>query len=154
MAAKKKTAASKSSAKSSAKKSASKKSASKKKATDKKAVPKKAASKKSAAPKKKAAAKKKTPPKAKAAPKKAAPVKPKAERKPGSASSMDVTLGHVFSIKPRINTSFRKDDFQQAKRALQDESYEDLRAAVRAVAEEALTLTRGAASKPQFEKRR
>ncbi len=144
MAAKKKTAASNSSAKSSAKKSASKK----------KATAKKSAPKKSAAPKKKAAAKKKTPPKAKVAPKKAAPVKPKAERKPGSASSMDVTLGHVFSIKPRLNTSFRKDDFQQAKRDLRDESYEDLRAAVRAVAEEALTLTRGAANKPQFEKRR
>lgn len=149
MAAKKKTAASKSSAKSSAKKSASKKSAGKKKATAKKAAPKKAASKKSAAPKKKAAAKKKAAPKAKAA-----PVKPKAESKPGSASSMDVTLGHVFSFKPRLNTSFRKDDFQQAKRDLRDESYEDLRAAVRAVAEEALALTRGAASKPQFQKRR
>jgi hypothetical protein len=67
---------------------------------------------------------------------------------------MDVTLGHVFSFKPRLNTSFRKDDFQQAKRDLRDESYEDLRAAVRAVAEEALALTRGAASKPQFQKRR
>ena len=133
----------------------------------KKATPKKAASKKKAAAKKKAAPKKasatpKAVPKKAAASKKAVSAKKSAAAKPpaqakgpeGSVSSLDVSLGHVFSFKPRLNTSFKRDDFQQAKRALENEVYEDLRSAVRAVAEEALSLTRGAASKPRFSKRR
>ena len=67
---------------------------------------------------------------------------------------MYVSLCDVFSRKPRLNTGFRMDDCHQAKSALKDEVYEDLRSAVIAVAEEALSLTRGSASKPQFQKRR
>lgn len=88
--------------------------------------------------------------------KKKSAAKASVKSKPASASvsSMDVSFGHIFSIKPRVNSSFRRDDFHQAKVALKDEIYADLKAAIRAVADEALSLTRGAASSPQFEKRR
>jgi hypothetical protein len=182
MAAKKKsTASKKSSPKSSAKKAAKKPAgktsgkknvaAKKKAAAKKQATPGKAAAKKQAAPKKKVAAKKKASAAKQAAPDKKAvtkkdsmakkatvakppPTPPKREPPSGSVSSMDVSLGHVFSIKPRLNTSYRRDDFHQAKIALKDEVYEDLRSAVIAVAKEALALTRGSANKPQFQKRR
>jgi hypothetical protein len=58
-------------------------------------------------------------------------------------SSSDVNMGHVFALRPRPNTSFRQHDFLRAKRALEEEPYSDLAEAARAVAEEALALTRG-----------
>ena len=107
---------------------------------------KKKAAKKKAAKKKAAAAPKKKAPKkgAAAAPKKKAATKAAAKKKsPPKISSMDINLGHVFKLKPRVNTSFRQNDFMTAKRALRDESYESVSDAARAVAEEALSLTRG-----------
>ena len=130
-------------------------SAKKKGAAKKKSAPKKkAAAKKKAAPKKKAAsgtksaAKKAAAPKKKAAPKKAAAKAPtkqtvekKAARPKGSISSMDVTLGHIFAVRPRVNTGFRHHLLAEAKRALEDEVYATIRDAARAVAEEALSIT-------------
>ncbi len=55
-------------------------------------------------------------------------------------------MGQVFALRPRVATSFRPDDFRAARQELAEESYEDLDAAARAVAERALELTHGAAS--------
>ena len=123
---------------------AARKSASK--TTTKKPAAKKAATKKPAA--KKAAAKK-------AAAKKAAAKKPvakKAAAKPKAKDALakDVHVGHVFALKPRVDKSFRRDDFRQAKELLQDEAYESPAAAARAVAEKALELTRKGPPKRGF----
>ncbi len=125
---------------------------------------KKASAKKKAAPKKGAATKDKISAKNKknkASAKKETTSKPKAatKKKAGSGgkssadktisasiSTMDVNLGHVFSLKPRINTSFRQNDFLAAKRALREETFGSIIDAARAVAEEALALTRGDAA--------
>ena len=66
---------------------------------------------------------------------------------------MDVTLGHIFAIRPRVNTGFRQHDLFEAKRALIDEIYSDLAEAAREVAAEALSITRGAAARPQKHRR-
>jgi len=112
-----------SSKKASSKKAPAKKSTSKKKAGAKKPAPKKAVAKKAVA--KKAAAKTKTP-----------------AAKPG-ASSMQVSMGHMFALRPRVVTSFRPDDFRRARQLLADESYANIQEAARAVAERALELTHG-----------
>ncbi len=70
-----------------------------------------------------------------------------------TVSSKEVTLGHVFKVRPKINTSFRPPDFARAKKLLEKESYETIRDAARAVAEEALSLTRGDAVKATSRKR-
>jgi hypothetical protein len=131
--------------KKSAKKPAAKKSAAKKKSA-KKAPAKKTAAKK--APAKKAAAKKaaaKKAPAAKAAAKKAPAAKPAEaktpEKKKSGVSSLDVNMGHVFGLRPRLPTSFRPGDFQEARHLLEAESFKDIHAAARAVAEKALELT-------------
>ena len=67
---------------------------------------------------------------------------------------MDVNLGHVFAVRPRLNTSFRQHDFFEAKRALDEEVYSNIHEAARAVAEEALAITRGAAVRPGTNSRR
>ena len=134
MAAKKKSAAKK---KPAAKKKASTKKSAAKKAPSKKAPSKKAAAKK--APAKKAAAKKQaksdSKPVEKKAEKKAEPTKKK------GFSSLDVNMGHIFTLRPRLPTSFRPGDFQQARHLLEDESFKDATEAARAVAEKALELT-------------
>ena len=94
--------------------------------------------------KKKSAAKKKTAAKAgakKVAPKKAAPKK--AAAKKSAASSSVVMMGHVFSLRPRVTTAFKPDDFRRARQLLEDESFQNLQEAARAVAEKALELTQG-----------
>ena len=78
----------------------------------------------------------------------------KIDRPKGSVSSMDVTLGHIFSIRPRVNTGFRQNHLLEATRALIDEVFADLREAARAVAEEALVITRGGAARPEKHRRR
>jgi hypothetical protein len=67
---------------------------------------------------------------------------------------MDVTLGHVFALRPRVNTSFRPQSFAEARRALAEERYADLGEAARAVAEEALSITREGAARPERHRRR
>lgn len=91
---------------------------------------------------------------------KKAPSKKKASKKASAAgpskdrvSAMDVTLGHIFSLKPRVDRSFRQSDVSQAKRNLADETYADLPEAARAVAEEALDITRAAAQRPNMQRR-
>jgi hypothetical protein len=139
-----------------------KKAAAKKKAAKKKAAKKSAAKKPAAAPKKKKAAAKKTvqsdapaktEPKVEAS---KAPAEPTPDVPPeGAGMSMEVSLGHVFALRPRVNTSFRQNDLSEARRALKDEVYPDIATAARAVAEEALSLTRGAASqRPRKHRRR
>ena len=157
------------------KKSAKKQAASKKKASAKKPAAKKAPAKKISAKKapakkisaKKAPAKKisakKAPAKKAAAEKQAAPEKvanaPKPEAKPAAArksgvSSLQVMMGHVFTLRPRVSTGFKPDDFRRARQMLEEEGYESIEKAARAVAEKALDLTREVVSKNRREKRR
>lgn len=118
-----KKAAKKTAAKKAAKKSAPKK-AEKQKATKKRAAP--AAQKKAAAGP-------------------AAPVEKAADEPPAKPgpSSMDVNMGHVFSLRPRPDTSFRHQDFLTARLQLKDEVYATVQEAAQAVVEKALDLTRG-----------
>jgi hypothetical protein len=118
-----KKAAKKTAAKKAAKKSAPKK-AEKQKTTKKRAAP--AAQKKAAA--------------GPAAPVEEAADEPPAESGP---SSMDVNMGHVFSLRPRPDTSFRHQDFLTARLQLKDEVYATVQEAAQAVVEKALDLTRG-----------
>ena len=148
-----------------AQKSAKKKAA-RKKAGKKVAGKKSAAKKKSAAAKKKAAAgavagksaaaagkpaakktgaAQKPAPKRAAAPKSAASVQPPkdaaGEKATDGISSLNVNLGHVFALRPRVSTSFRQADFLVARRRLQEEAYASIEEAARAVTEKALELT-------------
>ncbi|MBW2241392.1 MAG: hypothetical protein JRH01_05345 [Deltaproteobacteria bacterium] len=112
---------------------------------------------KKAAGTKKPAAKKAAPKKAapkKAAPKKAAAKKPAAKKAPEKGASVkDVHMGHIFALKPRVDKSFRQDDFRKAKEMLVDEAYESPAAAARALAEKALELTRKGPPKRGFKSR-
>lgn len=67
---------------------------------------------------------------------------------------MEITRVHVFALRPRVNVSFRQNDFLEAKRALSEEVYETVADAARAVAEEALALTRKSAARPEIGRRR
>ncbi len=135
------------SAKATPKKATAKK-ASTEKATPKKATAKKASSKKASATKK--AAKKTA---TQAEPKSAEKAQTKAQPKPAKKaagkgfSAAAVHLGHVFALRPRIETSFEPGHFQTAKVLLAEEHFADLKSAARAVAEKALELTHKGGSK-------
>jgi hypothetical protein len=134
----------KAAAKKAGKKKAPAKKAGKKKAAAKKAGKKKAAAKK--AGKKKAAAKK-APTKETAA-KKVAPAKAPGKtpaktpaKGGGGFSALEVNMGHIFSLRPRVPTSFRQDHFREARHALSEDSFKNSAEAARAVADKALELT-------------
>ena len=59
----------------------------------------------------------------------------------GKVSSIGVNLGHIFALRPRVNTSFPPGDLNTAKHFLRDESYANIEEAARAVADKALELT-------------
>ena len=84
----------------------------------------------------------------KAAPAKAAPAK--AAKPAGKVAASDVNLGHVFALRPRVSTTFKQSDFLTARHLLQDESWDSVPEAARAVAEKALALTNEAKSKRGF----
>ena len=108
-----------------------------KKAGAKKASPKKKASgKRTATAKKAGAGAKKGSPASKPVPTEKAEKKAK-----GKVSSMSVNLGQIFSLRPRVSTTFRQADFLTARLRLQDEAYANIEKAARAVAEKALELT-------------
>ena len=50
-------------------------------------------------------------------------------------------MGHIFSLRPRVPTSFRQDHFREARHALSEDSFKNSAEAARAVAEKALELT-------------
>lgn len=58
-------------------------------------------------------------------------------------SSLDVNMGHVFALRPRVPTSFRPDDFRMARQLLEEQSFANAVEAARAVAEKALELSQG-----------
>jgi len=60
----------------------------------------------------------------------------------GSVSSLAVNLGHVFALRPRVETSFKPGNLETAKHFFRGESYATVEEAARAVAEKALELTR------------
>lgn len=130
------------------KKAAVKKAPAKKRATTKKAGPKRKTGTKRTATGKKAAVKRK--PVARDAARKVAPAsQPAAPVKPtkpesnvkNGISSLNVNMGQIIALRPRVSTSFRQPDFLDARRALEDESYDSPDEAARAVAEKALALT-------------
>jgi hypothetical protein len=59
----------------------------------------------------------------------------------GGVSTRDVNRGHVFSLQPRVNTSFSLKAFDDARRELSDVLYGTIDEAARAVAERALELS-------------
>ena len=61
--------------------------------------------------------------------------------KQGKGSSISVNLGHIFALRPRVNTAFPPGDLNTAKHFLRDESYASIDEAARAVANKALELT-------------
>jgi hypothetical protein len=149
MSAKKKTAKAKSTA---AKKTATKRGTAKaaparKKAAAKPKSAKRAPAKKAAPAAKPAAA----PPKPAVKPVVAPAAKPVAPApKPGSPpapagegrfGAHDVNRGHIFSLRPRVNTGFSPEAFDDARRELADERYATIEDAARSVAERALELS-------------
>ena len=125
-------------AKKAVKKTAAAKKAGKKKAAAKKAGKKKAAAKK--APTKKAAAKTVAPAQAPGKTPAKTPAKT-AAKGGGGFSALEVNMGHIFSLRPRVPTSFRQDHFREARHALSEDSFKNSVEAARAVAEKALELT-------------
>ncbi len=59
----------------------------------------------------------------------------------GKVSSIGVNLGHIFALRPRVNTAFPPGDLNTAKHFLRDKSYANIEEAARAVAEKALELS-------------
>jgi hypothetical protein len=140
-------------ARKSAKKPTTKKASAKKPAA-KKTSPKRQGSGKRPATAAKSAPKRKPATKARAekggaAAKPASAEKAKKKRK-SSISATSVNLGHVFALRPRVSTSFRQADFLTARHLLQDEAYESIEEAARAVAEKALEMTHEGPSKRGF----
>ena len=66
----------------------------------------------------------------------------KGSAKKPTVSAAQVNLGHVFSLRPRVSTAFRPEDFRTAKHRLRNERYPSLDAAARAVVEQAHELGR------------
>jgi len=66
---------------------------------------------------------------------------PKRTRK-AKARAAEVNLGHIFQLRPRVNTSFKPDELRAAKQALEEEGFASVAEAARAVAEKALELNR------------
>jgi len=85
----------------------------------------------------------------KAAGSKAEPSRAKTAKAKGSKKAADkgdvavttVNLGHVFALRPRVNTSFPQSEFAKAKAELEDERFASIQEAARAVAEKALENT-------------
>ena len=70
------------------------------------------------------------------------PEAPKKKPQPGQgASSAAVNMGHVFGLRPRVNSAFRQEHFLNARRLLEGGSYASIDEAARAVAEKALALS-------------
>jgi hypothetical protein len=150
------------------KKTAKRKATAKKKTATKrgsaKRAPAKARKKAAAKPKSaKPAAAKKAAPVAKpvaAAPRPAAPAprpapKPQPASPPaptgeGRFSAHDVNRGHIFSLRPRANTGFSPEAFDEARRELAEERYATIEDAARAVAERALELTQSRPPRAPF----
>lgn len=78
----------------------------------------------------------------------------KAAASKGKFKAQDVTLPHLFSLRPRVEKSFPPDQFRAARQQLEEERYETLEEAARAVAAKALELTRDPASKKKKGRRR
>ena len=146
--------AAKKTAKKTAKKSAAKtakKTAAKsaKKSAAKKTTAKKSTKKAAKSTAKKSPAKKQKPTASKTA-KSASATKPTATKpaaagagKGGGTRSAEVHMGHLFSLRPRVNMSFKPEDIRTAKQRLEDESYASIPEAARAVADLALEISQG-----------
>jgi hypothetical protein len=65
------------------------------------------------------------------------------EEKQAGFSSLEVNMGHIFALRPRIETSFRPDDFRTARHELKEESFKDASEAAQAVGLKALERTHG-----------
>ena len=64
-----------------------------------------------------------------------------------------MNLGHLFSLRPRVKTSFRQEDFRAARLSLEDEAYASIEEAARAVANKALELSQEGPPKHGFGRR-
>jgi len=68
----------------------------------------------------------------------------------GRVSVADVHMGHVFSLRPRVHTSFNPESFREAKRQLAETPFASLEEAARAVAEKASEISRGGPERHPF----
>ncbi len=59
-----------------------------------------------------------------------------------SVSSLSVNLGHIFALRPRVESSFRPGHLSTAKQFFRDSLFPTIEDAARAVAEKAVELTR------------
>jgi len=72
----------------------------------------------------------------------------------GKVSAMSVNLGHIFALRPRVETSFRPIHMQQAKHQLASEAFDSIEDAARAVADKALDSTHEGSNQGAFKSRR
>jgi len=70
--------------------------------------------------------------------KKASAAKKAAAGKEQEVSVAAVNLGHIFALRPRVNTAFPQAEFLKAKRELAEERFASISEAARALAEKAL----------------
>lgn len=70
-----------------------------------------------------------------------------------SVSAQQVNLGHVFALRPRVNTGFSPEAFREAVRVLTDERYATLEEATRAVAARAVELSNSGPGGSPFQRR-
>ena len=73
------------------------------------------------------------------------------KKREAAISATAVNRGHLFTLRPRVSTAFRPEDFLEAKRQLEEERYESIEAAARAVAERALALCNEPKMKRDFQ---
>ncbi len=78
---------------------------------------------------------------------------PKRTLAAGEFSSLNVNMGQILALRPRVAPSFRQPDFLNARLHLQEDSFGSVEEAARAVAEEALKLTRDGPPKRGFRRR-
>lgn len=64
-----------------------------------------------------------------------------------------MNLGHIFTLRPRVQTGFNPESFRDAVRALAGEKYATIQDAARAVAEKALELTNSRPGHDPFQRR-
>jgi hypothetical protein len=84
-----------------------------------------------------------------------APARKAATAKPaGKVLATSVNLGHIFALRPRVETSFRPIHMQQAKHQLVSEAFDSIEDAARAVADKALESTHEGSNSGAFKSKR
>jgi hypothetical protein len=70
-----------------------------------------------------------------------------------SVTAMQVHLGHIFALRPRVQVSFNPESLREAIRVLAAEKYASLDEAARAVAAKAVELSNTRSARDPFQRR-